>query len=149
MGPTRTATVAVVVAVAIAMSGGVAFGHRSGCHRWHSCPSDTGSYACGDLGHCSACPDNQYCEAGQPRSTSSEAPRTDATGRGGSRPGVPPATRTTCRADAPIKGNFTTYSGERCIYHTPAGQYYGRTNPERCYATEAEAKEDGCRPSKR
>ncbi|MEK7519715.1 MAG: hypothetical protein AAB581_00510 [Patescibacteria group bacterium] len=25
--------------------------HRSGCHRWHSCPSDTGSYVCGDLGH--------------------------------------------------------------------------------------------------
>ena len=21
--------------------------HRSGCHRWHSCPSDTGSYTCG------------------------------------------------------------------------------------------------------
>lgn len=26
-------------------------GHRSGCHRWHSCPSHTGSYECGDLGH--------------------------------------------------------------------------------------------------
>lgn len=25
--------------------------HRSGCHRWHSCPSDTGSYTCGDAGH--------------------------------------------------------------------------------------------------
>jgi len=25
--------------------------HRSGCHRWHSCPSDTGSYTCGDLGY--------------------------------------------------------------------------------------------------
>ncbi len=25
--------------------------HRSGCHRWHSCPSDTGSYVCGDLGY--------------------------------------------------------------------------------------------------
>lgn len=27
------------------------FAHRSGCHRWHSCPSDTGSYVCGDLGY--------------------------------------------------------------------------------------------------
>ncbi|MDO8452823.1 MAG: hypothetical protein Q7S79_03675 [bacterium] len=27
------------------------FAHRSGCHRWHSCPSDTGSYICGDLGY--------------------------------------------------------------------------------------------------
>jgi hypothetical protein len=30
--------------------------HRSGCHRWHSCPSDTGSYVCGDLGYTSQCP---------------------------------------------------------------------------------------------
>jgi len=41
--------------------------HRSGCHRWHSCPSDRGTYVCGDLGYCSACPDNQYCEGGRPR----------------------------------------------------------------------------------
>jgi len=40
--------------------------HRSGCHRWHSCPSDRGTYTCGDTGHCSGCPDNQYCESGQP-----------------------------------------------------------------------------------
>ncbi len=25
--------------------------HQSGCHRWHSCPSDTGSYVCSDLGY--------------------------------------------------------------------------------------------------
>jgi micrococcal nuclease len=43
--------------------------HRSGCHRWHSCPSDHGTYTCGDLGYCSQCPDNAYCQAGQPRST--------------------------------------------------------------------------------
>ena len=33
--------------------------HREGCHRWHSCPSDTGSYVCGDLGYTSQCP-NYY-----------------------------------------------------------------------------------------
>jgi hypothetical protein len=44
--------------------------HQSGCHRWHSCPSDTGSYVCGDLGYCSQCPDNQYCQGGQPRRVS-------------------------------------------------------------------------------
>jgi len=43
--------------------------HRSGCHRWHSCPSDTGSYVCGGLGYCSQCPDNQHCQGGQPRLT--------------------------------------------------------------------------------
>ena len=26
--------------------------HRSRCHRWHSCPSDRGTYTCGDLGYC-------------------------------------------------------------------------------------------------
>lgn len=30
--------------------------HRSGCHRWHSCPSDRGTYVCGDLGYTSECP---------------------------------------------------------------------------------------------
>ena len=33
--------------------------HRSGCHRWHSCPSDTGSYTCGDTGHSNYCPINK------------------------------------------------------------------------------------------
>ncbi len=29
--------------------------HQSGCHRFHSCESDTGSYVCGDLGYYSEC----------------------------------------------------------------------------------------------
>jgi hypothetical protein len=33
------------------------FAHRDGCHRWHSCPSDSGSYVCGDLGVDTYCPD--------------------------------------------------------------------------------------------
>ena len=41
--------------------------HRSGCHRWHSCPSDSGSYTCGDTGYCSQCPDNRYCQGGRRR----------------------------------------------------------------------------------
>lgn len=35
---------------------GTASAHQSGCHTWHSCPSDTGAYVCGDLGHYSECP---------------------------------------------------------------------------------------------
>src|SRR3989442_15917803 len=65
------------------------------------------------------------------------------------RPGVAPKDAWTCPSGAPIKGNFTTYSGERCIYHPPGGQFYGKTKPERCYATEDEARRDGCRASKR
>ncbi len=29
--------------------------HRDGCHRQHSCPSDSGSYVCGDTGNFSEC----------------------------------------------------------------------------------------------
>jgi hypothetical protein len=65
------------------------------------------------------------------------------------RPGVPPQDAWTCPLTHPIKGNFTTYSGERCIYHMKGGQYYGKTKPEQCYATEADAVKDGCRRSKR
>jgi len=40
------------------------FAHRDGCHSAHSCPSDSGSYTCGDTGNCSECPSNQYCNVG-------------------------------------------------------------------------------------
>ena len=39
--------------------------HQSGCHAWHSWLSDSGSYECGDTGHCSQCPDNEYCKNGE------------------------------------------------------------------------------------
>jgi hypothetical protein len=32
--------------------------HQNGCHILHSCPSDTGSYVCGDLGYHTYCPEN-------------------------------------------------------------------------------------------
>ncbi len=65
------------------------------------------------------------------------------------RPGVPPKDAWTCPATHPIKGNFTTYSGEPCIYHVPGGQFYNKTKPECCYATEEEARRDGCRRARR
>ncbi len=42
--------------IAIVMLSSSATAHRSGCHRWHSCPSDSGSYVCGDLGYSNYCP---------------------------------------------------------------------------------------------
>ena len=141
-----------LVAVAlIAATAMYARAHRSGCHRWHSCPSDTGSYVCGDTGHCSACPDNQYCLAGQPRQAAREESPSQQPKKPSehTRPGVPPKDAWTCPTTDPIKGNFTTYSGERCIYHVPGGQFYGKTKPERCYATAEEARQDGCRRSRR
>src|SRR5438093_6762749 len=59
--------------VAVAFTASDARAHRSGCHRWHSCPSDHGTYVCGDTGHCSQCPNNDYCELGKPR----RAPKPD------------------------------------------------------------------------
>lgn len=52
-----------------------------------------------------------------------------------------------CPPSHPIKGNFTPYSGERCIYHLPGGRFYDKTKPEKCYAT-PDAKAAGCRASK-
>ncbi len=49
--------------------------HRSGCHRWHSCPSDRGTYICGDLGYCSGCADNQYCLNRKPRERQKPVPQ--------------------------------------------------------------------------
>jgi micrococcal nuclease len=63
--------------------------------------------------------------------------------------GVPPQDAWTCPLTHPIKGNFTTSSGERCIYHVQGGEFFDKTKPERCYATEADALKDGCRRSKR
>ena len=65
------------------------------------------------------------------------------------RPGVPPSEAGSCPATHPIKGNFTTSTGERCISRPPGGEFYTRTKAERCYASDAEARLDGCRQSKR
>ncbi|MGC3973962.1 MAG: hypothetical protein QM771_06215 [Nitrospira sp.] len=65
------------------------------------------------------------------------------------RTGVEPSKDGECPTEHPIKGNFTPHSGERCIYHMPGQRWYQRTTAERCYATKAEAVQDGCRQSKR
>src|SRR5215510_6512044 len=59
--------------------------------------------------------------------------------------GSAPETPWTCPVSHPIKGNFTTHSGEPCIYHVPGGRFYDKTKPERCYATWDEAVRDECR----
>lgn len=44
-----------------------AHAHRDGCHAAHSCPSDTGSYECGDTGNDSECPGNNSDEDDEPK----------------------------------------------------------------------------------
>lgn len=43
--------------------------HRDGCHRWHSCPSDSGSYVCGDLGIDTYCPGTEAVPEAPPAAT--------------------------------------------------------------------------------
>jgi hypothetical protein len=50
------AVLLLILFCALTMRVPTASAHRDGCHRWHSCPSDTGSYVCGDLGYYSECP---------------------------------------------------------------------------------------------
>jgi hypothetical protein len=61
--------------------------------------------------------------------------------------GAMPVSAWECPASHPVKGNFTTYSAERCIFHVPGGRFYQKTKPERCYKTAHEAVADGCRQS--
>ena len=56
VAPRRLLTAFVLAALASAPLATPAEAHRDGCHRWHSCPSDSGSYVCGDLGYYSECP---------------------------------------------------------------------------------------------
>jgi len=65
------------------------------------------------------------------------------------RPGVPPKTRSSCPLTHPIKAHFTTSSSERCTYYVPGSSAYPESRTERCYATEDEARQDGCRRSRR
>jgi micrococcal nuclease len=65
------------------------------------------------------------------------------------RPGVPPKTGWSCPLTHPIKADFATYSSERCIYYVPGSGAYAESRTERCYATEDEARQDGCRRSRR
>lgn len=46
-----------------------------------------------------------------------------------------------CPPGFPIKGN----QGDEWIYHVPGGRSYSRTEPEQCFATEADARSAGYR----
>lgn len=58
-----------------------------------------------------------------------------------------PAVGSACPPEAPIKGNINS-EGEK-IYHSPGQQAYERTIPEACYATGADAEQDGFRAAQR
>jgi endonuclease YncB( thermonuclease family) len=67
----------------------------------------------------------------------------------GDRPGVAPTNGWSCPLTHPIKGDFRTYSAERCIYYPPGTGAYAESRTDRCYANEDEARQDGCRRTRR
>ena len=52
--------------------------HRDGCHRWHSCPSDHGTYTCGDLGYTTYCVSEQVEVPARPVAAAPPTPRAGA-----------------------------------------------------------------------
>ncbi len=77
----RCLPVALVIALAstaalVALFAFPAQAHRSGCHRWHSCPSDRGTYTCGDLGYTSGCPKKPAPEKAAPAKPKTKTPAT-------------------------------------------------------------------------
>jgi micrococcal nuclease len=78
---------------------------------------------------------------------SSGPPTPAASAEGGRRSGVAPLDPWTCPLTDQIKGSFTT--PELCIYHLPDSAFYRKIRPDRCYASEVDALQDGCRGSRR
>lgn len=143
--------------------------HRSGCHSWHSCPSDSGSYVCGDTGHCSGCSDNQYCQNG---GYSPAATRTKPTPAPA--PAIAPSIAPVSSAPTPspvalkpvvktptyFVGTPKTYAqlfncrvvgnGASKIYHLQGSHFIKSMNlrNKTCFGTEAAAQAKGYRRSK-
>jgi hypothetical protein len=61
------------------------------------------------------------------------------------RPGSPATGPWACPASHPIKGYVLGESG-RHVYFVPAHPFYDEASPERCYASEDEARRDGSQP---
>lgn len=51
IGKNKNITICLCVVWMFLLFSSIVFAHQSGCHRWHSCPSDSGSYTCGDAGY--------------------------------------------------------------------------------------------------
>ena len=60
------------------------------------------------------------------------------------RPGVAPDGPWTCPDASPIKG-YLGQTGR--VYFLPGTTFYDEASPERCYATEEQARDDGARPA--
>ena len=67
-------------------------------------------------------------------------------GNAADRPGLPALDPWSCPASHPIKGYLSAEAGRR-LYFVPGHPFYTEASPDRCYATEDEARNDGSRPA--
>ncbi len=58
--------------------------------------------------------------------------------------GVAPATTSSCPVDHPIKG-YASRRSEAGVYYAPGSASYDRVKPDRCFASETQAREAGYR----
>ena len=100
--------------------------HRDGCHRWHSCPSDTGSYVCGDLGYYSECPggkpsdDSSNSDSEPEPPTDYDPPKAPRLSR--SQAGAGGRVRMVVRAEKHSTVRVETESGKRVAKATGTGK---------------------------
>ncbi len=129
-----------VLLILLSVSPFPAFAHRSGCHRWHSCESDTGSYVCGDLGYTSGCPTatTPSTQITSPVSTTFVSPI-----QLGTFVGTPKIKADLYRCA--IVGNFNSH-----IYHLKGSKYIRSMSVKKkvCFTTESEAVAAGFRKAK-
>ena len=118
--------------------------HRSGCHSWHSCPSDSGTYICGDKGYCSGCPDNQYCKSQQYSPAPIPAPKTITPIPTVSAVIIGPPKNLTELYKCLVVGNKKTK-----IYHLKGSSYIRQMNikDKECFPSEQSAKAKAYRKS--
>lgn len=97
-------------------------------------------------------PGSRRAPAASKQSASVGDPRTPPPGRRYGtvdRPGAEPHDAWTCPISHPVKGAVNPgNSGER-LFHVPGGASYAKTQPDRCYTSAEEAREDGTRRAQR
>jgi hypothetical protein len=120
--------------------------HQSGCHRWHSCPSDTGSYVCGDTGYCSGCPNNQYCKNG----TYSPTPVKKVVEVVKPKAVVPSSFVGAPKTYTQLYSCLVVGNGSSKIYHLKGSRWIKEMNlkDKYCFKSEADAKVKGYRKSR-
>lgn len=113
----RTLVMAGLVAVSCVVAWSApAVAHQDGCHRWHSCPSDTGSYVCGDTGNFSECGYTSLPEERDEPVVDYDAPSRPVVSEPKTRPGGQVAVSVTAEAGSKV----VVESGGKAVHRATA-----------------------------